>query len=166
MIISTVTWNENQKLVWVVHNNNNNNINISEKHGHYKTCRLVNIATCCMCSVEKFWRDCGKSTRCFGGISKLLKGWLRWLCKLASMSAVLLLVLVLLSTLGQAPHELKYSCPSKGIAVPCLDTVPPRTTTPPSQTGQHSLISSVSIHSHVSLLFLDPVQPWSSAEVV
>ena len=88
--------------------------------------------------------------------------------KLANMSAVLLWVLVLLSTLGQAPHELKCSCTSKGIAMTCSDTAPPRTTAPPSQTRQHSLISSV--HFHVSLMFfffiLCQLQPRSLAELV
>ena len=75
------------------------------------------------------------------------------------------LVLVLFSTLGQAPldgqqKKVTLTCQSQPKALPCkLKIVAPLTIAEPvhAETGPHSLTSRVSSHTHVSLLFLDPV---------
>lgn len=76
------------------------------------------------------------------------------------MSAILLLVLVLLSTLGQAPppkEHSNYSCLSDKAALPCEVASSPRVISQLSEARPHSLFSSVSSHFSVSLSFFNPV---------
>ena len=86
------------------------------------------------------------------------------------MSArAVLLVLVLLSTRGQAPYdhqqEREYlTCQSQPKVLPCKDSgIPLWTTAMLLDTGPQSLVSEVSSHTHLSFLFLDPVSVTSMA---
>ena len=105
------------------------------------------------------------NTRCFGGISQLTENRPgRVFFLLASMSArVTFLVLVLFSTLGQAPFDgqqkrVTLTCQTKWKAIPCKDSgIPSWTTGVQPDTGPHSLISKTSSHTHVAFMFLDPV---------
>ena len=75
-----------------------------------------------------------------------------------------ILVLVLFSTLGRAPLDVQQNSPKRATltftsqlkALPRI-LAPLTTGIVQADTGPHSLISRVSSHSHVSLLFLDPV---------
>ena len=87
------------------------------------------------------------------------------LCLKVMLARAIFLVLVLFSTLGQAPldgqqKKVTLTCQSQPKALPCkLKIVAPLTIAEPvrAETGPHSLTSRVSSHTHVSLLFLDPV---------
>ena len=86
------------------------------------------------------------------------------------MSArVTFLVLVLFSTLGQAPFvgQLKRAslmCQTKAKAIPCkdIDSGISLWTSVQADTGPHSLTSRTSSHTHVAFTFLDPVSVTST----
>ena len=86
-----------------------------------------------------------------------------------SMSAgAILFVLVLFGTLGQAPlngqqRKETLTCQSQLKVIPCKDwRIPPRITPLQADIGPHSLTSRVSSHTHVSLLFFNPVSVTST----
>jgi hypothetical protein len=90
---------------------------------------------------------------------------------LASMSAgAIFLVLVLFSTLGQAPldgqqRRISLTCRTKAKAIPCKDAntgIPLWTTGVQADTGPHSLTSRTSSYNHVAFTFLDPVSVTST----
>ena len=106
------------------------------------------------------------NTRCFGGILQLAENRpLRVLLLLATSKSAraIFLVLVLFSTLGQAPFDsqqkrVSLTCQTKVKAIPCKDSgIPSWTTNVQADTGPHSLISRTSSHTHVAFMFLDPV---------
>ena len=83
------------------------------------------------------------NTRCFGGILQLAEN--RPLRVLLLMSArAIFLVLVLFSTLGQAPFDsqqkrVSLTCQTKVKAIPCKDSgIPSWTTNVQADTGPHS----------------------------
>ena len=86
------------------------------------------------------------------------------LCLKVMLARAIFLVLVLFSTIVQAPldgqqKKVTLTCQSQPKALPCkLTIVASLTIAVHAETGPHSLTSRVSSHTHVSLLFLlDPV---------